>query len=99
MPNYLRLTDNASYCFNGFTDSYDAIENLQQREWRGIVSGNQGSVPINRVKGSRYCNQAIKMRNAIEDVVNNEERTVSWQEEYVIRTSYDREDRTNEHEF
>ena len=95
----MRLTDNASYCFNGFTDSYDAIENLQQREWRGIVSGNQGSVPINRVKGSRYCNQAIKMRNAIEDVVNSEERTVSWQEEYVIRTSYDMEDRTNEHEL
>ena len=56
-------------------------------------------MPINRVKGSRYCNQAIKMRNAIKDVVNSEERSVSWQEEYVIRTSYDREDRTNEHEF
>ena len=65
LHNYLRLTDNASYCPNGFTDSYDATWNLQQGEWRGLISGNQGSVPVNHVKGSRYSNQAIKMRNAI----------------------------------
>ena len=29
----------------------------------------------------------------------SEEGSVSWQGEYVTRTSYDREDTTNEHEF
>ena len=54
---------------------------------------------INRFKGTRYSNQAIKMRNAIEDFVNSEEEKVSWQEGFVTRTSYDKEDITNEHEF
>lgn len=78
---------------------YDASRNLQQGEWRGLVSGNLGSVPINLVKGSRYSNKAIKTRNAIEDFVNSEEGGVIWQEEYVTRTSFDREDTTNEQEF
>ena len=29
----------------------------------------------------------------------SEEGSVAWQGEYVTRTSYDREDTTNEHEF
>ena len=62
---------------NGFTDLHDATGNLRQGEWRGLVSWNQGSMPINLVKGSRYSNEAIKMRNAIEDFVNSEEGTVS----------------------
>ena len=33
---------NASYCPNGFTVSYDATGNLQQGEWRDLVSGNWG---------------------------------------------------------
>ena len=61
---------------NGFNDSYDATGNLQEGGCRGLISGNQGSVPKNRVKGSRYSNQSIKMRNAIEDFVNNEEESV-----------------------
>ena len=86
--NYLRLTDNASYCPNGFTDLRYPTGNLQQYEWRGLVSGNQESVPISRVKGSRYSNQAIKIRNAIENFVNIGKGSVSWQEEHLTRTSY-----------
>ena len=78
---------------------YDASGNVQQGEWRGLFSGNQGSVPINLANGSHYSNKAIKTRNAIEDFVNSEEGSVIWQEEYVARTSYDREDTTNEQEF
>ena len=77
LAQLLRLTENASYFPNGFTDLYDATGNLQQGEWRCLVSWNQGSMPINRVKGSCYSNQAIKMRNAIEDFVNSEEGSVS----------------------
>ena len=43
--------------------------------------GIWGSVPTNRAKGSRYSNQAIKMRNTIEDF--DEEGNVIWQQEYV----------------
>ena len=39
------------------------------------------------------------MRNEIEDFVNSEEGSFSWQVEYVTRTAYDMEDTTNEHEF
>ena len=78
---------------------YDASRNLQQGKWRGLVGGDQGSVPIDLVKGYRYSNKAIKTRNAIEDFVNSEEGSVIWQEEYVARTSYDREDTTNEQEL
>lgn len=39
------------------------------------------------------------MRNVIEDFINSEEGSVSWQEENITRTSYDREDKINEHEF
>ena len=55
---------------------YDASRNLQQGKWRGLVGGDQGSVPINLVKGYRYSNKAIKTRNAIEDFVNSEEGSV-----------------------
>ena len=99
MLNYLRLTDNASCCPNGFTDSYNATGNLQQGEWRDLIRGNQGLLPRNHVKRSLYSNQAIKMRNAIEDFVNSEVGSVTWQEEYVTRTSHDRDNTTNEHEF
>ena len=77
---------------------YDASRNLQQGKWRGLVGGDQGSVPINLVKGYRYSNKAIKTRNAIEDFVNSEEGSVIWQEEYVARTSYE-QDTTNEQEL
>ena len=30
LQNYLRLTDNASYCPSGFTESYDDTGNLQE---------------------------------------------------------------------
>lgn len=88
LHNYLRLTDNASYCPLGFADSYDATGNLQKGKWRGFETRNEGLVPINRVKGSRYSTEAVEMRNALREFVNSEEGSVNWQEEYVTRTKY-----------
>lgn len=73
LRNYSRLTDNASYWPNGFTDLYDATGNPTTMRMERSRQLNQGSVPINRVKGSRYYNQTIKIRNVIEDFVNSEE--------------------------
>ena len=52
LHNYLRITDNASYCPSGFIDSYDSTGNLRVGKWRTLAIGNEGMLPINRVKGS-----------------------------------------------
>ena len=91
LHNYLRCTDNASYCPQGFVDSYDSTGNLKEGEWRKSQCQSRGLLQINRVKGSRYSNQAIKIRNDLQSFVNSEEGSVSWQEHYVTRTSYDTE--------
>lgn len=92
LHNYLRLTDNASYCPMGFTDTYDSTGNLQEGKWRTMSVGNEGMLPINRVKGSRYSNNAVEMRNSLRRFVNSEEGSVSWQDEYVTRTTYNKND-------
>ena len=43
---------------------------------------------MSRVKGSSYRGDAIGMRNALIEYVNSEEGIVSWQENYVSRTSH-----------
>ena len=88
LHNHLRLTDNASYCPSGFTDSYDDTGNLQEGKWRTLVVGNEGMLPISRVKGSRYSNKAAEMRNSLCRFLNSEGGSVSCQEEYVTRTAY-----------
>jgi hypothetical protein len=90
LHNYLRLTDTASYCPFGFIDSYDSTDNLKEGEWRGLTMQNDGMLPINRVKGSRYSNDAVEMRNSLRRFVSSEEGCVDWQEEYVTRTTYNR---------
>ena len=88
LQNYLRLTDNASYCPSGFTESYDDTGNLQEGKWRTLAVKNEGMLPLSSVKGYRYSNNAVEMRNSLRRFLNSEERSVSWQEEYVTRTAY-----------
>ena len=88
LHNYLRLTDNASYCPSGFIDSYDDTGNLQEGKLRTLAVGNEGMLLLSRVKGSRYLNNAVEMRNSLRRFLNSEEGSVSWQEEYVTRTAY-----------
>ena len=95
LHNYLRLTDNVSYCPSGFTDSYDDTGNLQEGKWRTLAVGNEGMLPISRVKGSRYSNNAVEMRNSLRRFLNSEEGSVSWQEEYVTRTAYGKKMKSN----
>ena len=88
LHNYLRLTDNASYCPSGFTDSYDDTGNLQEGKWRKLAVGNGGMLPISHVKGFRYSNNAVEMRNSLRLFLKSEDGSISWQEEYVTRTAY-----------
>ena len=45
-------------------------------------------LPLSSVKGYRYSNNAVEMRNSLRRFLNSEEGSVSWQEEYVTRTAY-----------
>ena len=90
LHNYLRLTDTASYCPFGFIDSYDSTGNLKEGEWRELATRSKGMLPINRVKGSRYSNNAVEMRNSLRRFVNSENVSVEWQDDYVTRTTYKR---------
>ena len=65
LHDYLRLTDNATYCPFGFADSFDSSDKLNQGEWRALDVDNRGLLPISRVKSSRYREDAIGMRNVL----------------------------------
>ena len=65
LHDYLRLTDNATYCPFGFADSFDSSDKLNQGEWRALNVDNRGLLPISRVKSSRYREDAIGMRNVL----------------------------------
>ena len=73
LHNYLRLTNNATYCPFGFEDSFDNSGKLKKREWRAFSVENRGLLPISCVKGSRYREDAIGMRNALIEYVNSKE--------------------------
>ena len=38
--NYLRLTDNATYCPTGFEDSSNSTDELKEGEWRCIIKNH-----------------------------------------------------------
>ena len=56
----------------GFVDS-EANREFQPGEWRRTVNGDAGCfMPCGRYRGSRYENNAIKMRDDLKDYVNND---------------------------
>ena len=88
LHNYLCLTVNAAYCPSGFADSFGSSDKLKQGKRITLNIHNRGLLPMSRVKGSSYRGDAIGMRNALIEYVNSEEGIVSWQENYVSRTSH-----------
>ena len=84
LHNYLRLTDNATYCPFVFVDSFDSSGKLKQGEWRALNVDDRGLLPVSCVKGWRYRKGAIGMRNALIEYVNSEEGSVSWQKKLRI---------------
>ena len=79
LHNYLQQTENTTYCPRGFVDS-EANGEFLPGEWRSIVRDDAGCfMPFGRYQGSRYENNAIKMRDHLKDYVNSEEGSLSWQ--------------------
>ena len=91
LHNYLRLTDNAMYCMEGFDDSYNNSGKIKVEEWRSLVNNDNSSItgmtPLRSVRGSRYREDSIALRNSFATYFSNE-GSVSWQWDHVRRTSY-----------
>ena len=88
LHNYLRQTDTACYCPDGFVDSFDGSGNILTGEWRRITSADEGSgalCSLPPARGSRYRNYAMEVREALKAYVNSEQGAVSWQWEYIRR--------------
>ena len=91
LHNYLRLTSNATYSPSDFIDSEDKSGNLLPEDWRNsqLKDGNNGAiVNLPRVRGSRTRQDVLIMRDHLKDYLNSEEGSVSWQVNYVRRTSH-----------
>ena len=88
LHNYLRLSENARYCPNGFTDSESSSSNVVLGEWRReSCSSSKGCLmPLNIVRGSRYQEDAVNMREFLKAYLNSDLGEVEWQLDYVHRT-------------
>jgi len=85
LHNYLGQTDNASYCPSGFVDSENGCGEIRQGKWRREIKICNGIVDLPNVRGSRYKEDAVNMRDSLKHYLNNEGK-VSWQVDHVRRT-------------
>ena len=85
LHNYLRQTENASYCPSGFVDVEDGNGNIKLGEWRSQVAENSALINLRNVRGSRPKEDATKMREDLRYYLNND-GAVDWQLKYVRRT-------------
>ena len=89
LHNYLRQTDNSMYTPHGFVDSENSNGEIKEGEWRSIKEkGTTAFRDLNPVRGSRYTNDAMKVRETLKDYVNSEVGSVLWQINYIRRTSH-----------
>ena len=88
LHNYLPLTTNAKYVPAGFVDSEDSNGNLILGDWRKDFNNNGAFGNIAPYRGSRLKPTALDIRDALKDYVNSEEGSLSWQVDYVRRTSH-----------
>ena len=85
-PNYLQQTEDVSYCPRGFVD-FKANGEFRPGGWRRMVCGDTGCfMPCWRYRGSRYENNAIKMRDDLKDYVSSDIGSLPWKLNYVQRT-------------
>ena len=66
LHNYLRQTNTAHYCPNGFIESEDGSGTIRPGDWRSMVNnGSTCFVPINLLRGRRNPGEATEMRDAL----------------------------------
>ena len=89
LHNYLRVTENATYSPVGFVDSENSNGEIKPGHWRSTVNTNKQSSllsDIQPVRGSRYREDALSMRDGLKDYVNSKEGELEWQCDHVRRT-------------
>ena len=91
LHNYLRQTDNASYCPCGFLESENSSGEIIPGHWRreigvGSSAGSDGVVPVPTLRGSRRSENALQMRDCLMEYVNSDTGSLNWQVDYVRRT-------------
>ena len=89
LHNYLRQTNNAVYTPTGFVDSENAVGDIMPGAWRAGQTANSmdsalGELP--KIRGSRYKDECIQMRDSLKTYLASDEGSVSWQTGYVRRT-------------
>ena len=87
LHNYLRQTDTACYCPASFVDSFMAQEIFYQEsctESLQLMKGPVLFVAYPPIRGSRYRNYAMEVREALKAYVNSELSAFSWQWEYTV---------------
>ena len=66
LHNYLGQTENSMYCPAGFTDSESKNGDVRPGEWRSMAQGESSSLAdLPNVRGSRYRQNAVEMREAL----------------------------------
>ena len=91
LHNYLQQTENSAYCPTGFVDSYDGNGQIKNGEWRRLVTPDGALPSISKVRGSRYTEDAIQLRDALKTYVNSEKGSLPWQLNHVRKTGKNEE--------
>ena len=86
LHNYLRQTENASYCPFGFIDSESSNGAIKPGDWRSALHGEGCLQNVRPVRGSRPHRSATDIREALVTYVNSDIGMVPWQLEHVRRT-------------
>ena len=86
LHNYLRQTNSAGYCPTGFVDAEDASGNIRPGEWRELLlreGGNGALQSIAPLRGRRYANSAVEVRDALTKYFVSDEGSLPWQLDHV----------------
>lgn len=83
--NYLRQTNSASYCPSGFVDSEEGSGDIRPGEWRQVVrNDSRGALfDIAPLRGKRYSNSAIEVREALMEYFVSDSGSLPWQWNHV----------------
>ena len=74
LHNYLRLTDNPSYCWAVFADGQSGSGKIRPGDWRNLVNETNGALTdVINVRGCRNREDAVAMRDGIMSYVNGVE--------------------------
>ena len=79
--NYLRQTDSALYCSQGFLDCEEMDGCITKGHSRELINNNRpfnAITPLRKVHGSRYKGDAVTILDALKEYTNFSEGSLDW---------------------